>query len=223
MRQFLLGLLGVLACAGIAGATPACTIGPISVDPSTSFACGGLDFSDFSVMAAAPGTVPTVTLVSSQATNDDVVLLFNPALNGATGHQDLFLYFTISGGPIADLHVTVGGTGATVEETACSAPTVNNVCTEGTRIANFAGFSPPNGTATAGLEKPIIGTTYVFQDIGVESGGSLESFTDRFQISSGGESKVPEPASILLIGGGVLAFCFVRRKLWPRMDTNKHE
>jgi hypothetical protein len=211
MNRMLVCALALLVFMGIAGATPACTSGPIIVTGSTTIDCGGLSFTNFNVVTAFPLTVPLVAYVSSSVSNSVVDISFNPGLSSPQTQwgqlpQDLWFYFQVNGTGITGVDLTVGGTKATIDETVCSAPTVNNVCPTGTTLATMAAFSyPGQNSVTEMFNSPFNGTLYVFKDIGVAQGGALSSFSQSFHGS------VPEPASMLLIGSGLLALGFARR------------
>ena len=206
-------LAAVLLLAGVAGATPACTSGPSWLTASTTLSCGGLTFSNFNVVAAAPGTNPMIAYVSADLTGPTVNLEFNPGLMGAVAPQDLHFYFQVTGVPITGVDLAVGGTSASVDEMACSAaiPTsgpMKNLCPVGTTLANMVAFSYPAQNYTSVTFGTPVNTLYIFKDIGVGMGGSLSSFTESFEI----QNQTPEPASLLFIGSGLVALGWLRRR-----------
>ncbi|MGE5647295.1 MAG: VPLPA-CTERM sorting domain-containing protein [Acidobacteriota bacterium] len=212
--------LAALAVAGIAGATTVtCPAPPNGGVPASisglTIDCGGLTFSNFSVLAAAgfSGAItPAVSLVTAQVVDGTVFLGWNPNLSGAAGAQDIHFYYEVSG-PTTSVDLTVGGVNATIGEKVCSSPISQsgpnqNACAPGTEQANIQAFSAPAApqTATAAVSGS---SFFVFKDIGVAQGGALSSFAQGWTTAG---AEVPEPAAMLLIGTGFIGLGMLRRR-----------
>ncbi len=173
---------------------------------TTSLTCGGVTFSNFAVTNATGGAVGRVDINQiTVSASGDVVMNENPNL-GAAEHENL--WFTVSG-PLTSIDLSVGGTAATVTERLCQYPipttgALTGLCT------NQAGTvsATPIGQVTVhsgDMGQPIVATVaglstyYVYKDIQTGLGGALSDMNESFQ------SAVPEPASMLLIGSGLLA------------------
>ncbi len=210
-------LLGVAAvfflAAALGSAATLCTSfsGPQVINATFSCSLGGLTFSNFLVIAAAGNLSPEVDLVSANIAGGAVNLNFNPNMSAATAHQDLFLFYTVTGG-ITSVGGTNAGANATIQETACVvAFDVNHICAAGSQLANFPIFS--SGTASQAIVTANTSVN-IFKDLQVTPPGSLSSFTQSFGSNgagggSGGE--VPEPVSFILMGSGLVALSLLKK------------
>jgi hypothetical protein len=180
---------------------------------------GGLTISDFLVVNAGNVPTPEIDLVNVglSALEDKVVLDFNPNLSAPPSGPDLDLHFTftVTGG-VDRLDLGVGGVGATIIERACISSMVGNGLCPVMPLANIIAFSAPPGPSYAtsaffDYTSPL----YVYKDIGVAHGGGLTEFEQTFTIGTRivpPAAAVPEPASIILLGTGMLGLAFSVRQ-----------
>jgi hypothetical protein len=209
MRKLL--VLVVLALAFSVGASASflpCPVTPpgpaVDVITTIGYGCtaGTLTFSNFSAVAATNGFVADVMLVSSSVDAAGTVYLnFNPTLNA---NQDIWFYFTVSGG-LTGVDLGVGGNNGFATEVVCSAPVIigginNNMCPVGTELARFSAVS--GHTADVSFPQGVY-TAYVFKDVGVNQ-GEMSSLNQSFH--------VPEPMTFVLIGTGLVGLGLIRRR-----------
>ncbi len=203
----------LLGAVGTMRASSVCTAGPVDLAASTVISCGGLTFSDFGVVSAAPGTNATVTFVGATSVKGNVAINFNPGLSGSSGPKDLWLYYAISGAPVDSVQLTIGGTGASVDEVVSGAPIARNgpeanVCS-GSTLANLAEFSPPAQACSTETSAPM-DSLHVFRDVGVARAGELSNLSQVYRVP--GESQVPEPVTAGLIGAGLVVVGWLGRR-----------
>jgi hypothetical protein len=199
------GVAGAAPCAGLPPTGPALMIfnnQPSPATSSTTFSCGGLTFSGFAAQDATNTPNITLALTNADVTGGGTVnLTFNPNLSN---NQDIYFYFNVSGPPLGAVDLAVGGAGATIVETGCTAPimiTRGNTC-GATSLFTFAGTSGSSqvvSVAGAGA------TTYIFKDIGTTPQGAITSFTQSF-------TPIPEPMSFVLLGSGLLGLGLAHRR-----------
>jgi len=210
-------LLGVAAVfflvAALGSAATLCTSfsGPQVINASFSCSLGGLTFSNFLVIAAAGNLAPEVDLVSANTAGGAVNLNFNPNMSSATVNQDLYLFYTVTGG-VTSVGGTNAGANATIQETVCMvAFDVNHMCAAGSQLANLTIFS--SGTVSQPITTANTSVN-IFKDVQVTAPGSLTSLTQSFGSNgagggSGGE--VPEPVSFILMGSGLVALSLLKK------------
>lgn len=211
MKRYLLLLaVMVLGFAGSAQADPACTAGTVVIGPGAVSSCtvAGLTFSGFGALNAF-GAVPNVGIViNPTVVNGFLVLNFSMSPLGPG--DDFFFFFTVTGG-ISGIDLSVGGTGAVIDEIACSSPIPTTgpdafTCPGGNLLASVTGFSQGGNVIAFFPNGSLVNPVYIFKDIGVSAdGGSLSTFNQSWH--------VPEPATLALFGMGLLGLAGVRRKI----------
>lgn len=199
------------------GSTITCAAGPgnvISAGSPSSFSitCGGETFSNFEVESPDGGAAGIVDVqgASYNTSTGQVTLLANPNLSGPS-QDELFLY-EASGDQVSSLGLALGGSGASISETACSGPIalsgpLADLCQPGQFLGNTSDFSnDPSAPVFAGI--PPVSSVFVSKDIetGPASGSQLSEVDQTFQV-------VPEPSTLLLLGAGLVLLGLARRRV----------
>ncbi len=219
MKKCILMLLGLALYASAAAVNPCSSYLGQSV-LTAGFTCqdGNAIFSNFSAANGTNDPNPQLYLVTATTVNGDAVVEFNPFLTNATGgsSQSAYYYFQVTN-PTTGISLTVGGANATVDEVVCANPITNNTCASG-QLASISSSGGVTSNATFGSAN----TVYVMQHATITSSGAsaghltsmFESFTTAPGAggSGGGGSTVPEPATLLLVGGAWLGLSFMIRK-----------
>jgi hypothetical protein len=221
MKKVLMIFACMALCASLASAVTCASLAGTDVNPSgntTSVICtnGPLTFSSFAYANNLGDPSPIVSLSNPQPGNvgSDFFLGLNPNLLGPAA-EDLHLIFLVSGANILQVSLNnSGGQLSSITEHVCSSAGGSTAL----QISNFEGSGDCTqlqgglqvGVLTANdgvnVSENIIPTSnlWVWKDIGVASGGHNSAFTQDFL--------VPEPATLLLIGGGLAALGVIRRR-----------
>jgi len=195
-----------------ASASPLCTDstatfnigGGVTNDPVS---CLGLTFNNWQAIAKI-GSPSGSIAVAGYDTGSTVFLDFSLVL---LSNQDINVYFTVTG-PLLGIDLFNGGSGPTlIIEKACSVgfgevPGNNRPasrCT-GTLLADINAMS--NGSSNFLFTGGQSNLTYIFKDIGTQSGGAMSDFTESFHTS------VPEPTTFVLLGAGLLVIGAIARR-----------
>lgn len=236
-KQFLL-TCPLLLIASAAWAVPVCTTSTLNVytnGNADNYSCtlDGLTFSNFAFHAE--DNQPSLNSVVVMPTFDaggDVGFIFDGAFTAGAGlSSNAVLAYTISGDGITGATASLisygaagAGASAKLTESLCtSKPSDDGACTGALSLAvsDVAGQSPVIQSSSVQFGAPIP-TLYVTKTIS-ENGGAgdatISSFENTVQISAGGGGTsgggpVPEPASFLTMGSGLIAAAiFLRAKL----------
>jgi hypothetical protein len=180
---------------------------------SPDFTCGGLTFSNFSVTDPTGGAIGVVDIngASYNPSTGVVSLSLNPNLQASEDEQ---FYYTVTGG-VKDLLLAVGGDDATVSEEACmtSIPTSGpgaNLCPK-SLLGSVSDYSDDPAAPVFSSPFTITSPIYIYKDIetgsGTPPGASQLSDLDQSFLTGA----VPEPTTLILFGGGLLAIGLIKR------------
>jgi hypothetical protein len=240
VKRLLSLLAGGVVFAIAAGATTLCPDAASQNIASLKCTVGGLTFSNFQVVAAAGNAAPEVDLASADVSaSGAVTLTFNPHMSAQPngGYQDIYLYYDVTGG-VTQVATSLGTQNAVIQQTACASSIASTggmqgMCPTADRLANIIAVGNGNpvssGTFSAGglsifdsvsLSPAAVATLNSFSQVfngagsaviptgsnGGDSGGSSQGG------STGGITAVPEPVTVILMGTGLIALGFMRRK-----------
>jgi PEP-CTERM motif len=216
MKEILGGLAFALAAtcmtSSMAMAATSCTDLSIINHDVTSFgscSIGGLTFSNFSVNGVPnpPGTTVFLSSIGTHAgPGGEVDLGFQLATpwNGTTvTAADTVLQYIVNGPAniVGVNNLQSGGLGVTIQEIVCSVAFVSGNCAAANQLANFT--NPPTTTGNFAAQS----TIYILKDIAQNGpNASISSFVNSVETST-----VPEPATLSMMGLGLLGFGLIGR------------
>jgi len=217
MKNFLVISLALIAVGSIASATPACstTIYTETALNTSGFTCedGDKIFSSFSISGADPNLVVQFTALPSPYTTP--ISLEVSDSTGAALAANFTLSYTIG----VDASLIVGGynyisvvsTGGTDSLTSVATNTVstNNAgCSSISSVDNGSGhgFSSSNCSTSGQPTSLLVTDSYAWT-----SGTTATQIQDTF-VQAYVSTTTPEPGSMMLLGGGLLAAGLIGRK-----------
>lgn len=214
MARKLLLVIGLVIGTSSLGLAGACGVGTLATYTAGSFSCtiGSLTFSNFSYSSGSFGgavAIPSAGVSVTPQTGAEAGFQFTaPWVASAGQGVDSTITYTVTatGTSITDLLLSMAGFGFTdggdvsVAETS-AAPLISLLV-----FSNSTGTVPSASTTFSG-----VGSLTVTKDIAVAGNGGtahLSVVNNEFSTSS-----VPEPASMLLLGSGLIGLAgFVRRR-----------
>ena len=204
-----LGLLsfGTLVNAAAIDCTTAPAIGSnvLSLNPMGCFG-GGLLFDTFSVSSAPPGTTVFLSAIGTGPVGSPQGFSLGFQITAPNPPVDTILQYRVTaqaGFSIIDVDNAQNGVNTRIGEVVCSVAFVSGVCPTGNVLANFA--NPPTTMPPAFAPQSVV---YILKDV---SEPSTNSFISSF-VNSHETSGVPEPATLLLLGMGLVGIASLSRK-----------
>jgi hypothetical protein len=242
VKRLLSLLVGGIALAIAAGATTLCQDVTSQNIASLKCTVGGLVFSNFQVVAAAGNAAPEVDLASADVSaNGAVTLTFNPHMSAQPngGYQDIYLYYDVTGG-VTQVATSLSTQNAVIQQTACASSIASTggmqgMCPTADRLANIIAVGNGNPVSSGTFNSA--GYLSIFDSVSLSPAAvaTLNSFSQVFNGagsaviptgsnggdyggssqgggSAAGVTAVPEPLTGILMGSGLIALGFMRRK-----------
>jgi hypothetical protein len=239
IKKQLLLVCPLLLLASAAWGLPLCMTNSLNVytaNDANTYACtlDGFTFSNFHY--SSPSGLPTEALVDVTPTTDsagDVGFFFQGAFTAGAGtssdailsYQILAATPVITGSSVAlnSFGATGSGASASIVEGICTtAPSGSGACLPASNAYSLDVYDnadhPPAVQNASVVFGTAASTVYVTKNI-VEVGGSgsatISEFENTIQTSGGGGTTgggTPEPASLLTMGSGMIAFSMLLRK-----------
>ncbi len=207
MKRFVFALVVLLGLSFVAsGAVVSCldgsVVGKSVLDPALADGCslGGLVFDNFSVSGnpSPPGSSIFLTAGSS-VVGSTINLSFQ--LTTPPAPSDTVFIYHITGG-LYGVDNSHNGEGSTrIQEIVCAVQPNSSVCPQGSVIASLV--NPPTTQVTFSP----VSEAWIIKDIQLPDGRTdfISSFVNSHE--------TPEPATSVLVGGGLLAAAGLARKL----------
>jgi hypothetical protein len=172
-----------------------------------------MTFSGWQAFDVSGGSVTGLPLdLVSPSTYDPATgktaLSLNPNFLVTSISQDEHLIFTVtSTAPIVDVDLGVGGTNSSITERVCAGANSVNAASGTCTGAQWGILTAGSGNSSVVAIPPSTVFT-IFEDVGSRAGGELTSFSQSY----GSQGSTPEPASISLIGAGLVGLAFLHRR-----------
>jgi PEP-CTERM motif-containing protein len=206
----IIAVAGSIGIAPPADAVPSCvSAGEVTALESAGCNLGSLNFADFAMSPVGLAAKIYLGAFSAVVANN-VNLSFQVAHDPspATLADIVFTYTvkTLSGLPeLGGVDLFNAGSNVTIKETICATKFVGGVCPSGA-LANYVVAGGKSGQATF---SPLLSAIYINKDIQFQTDGFISEFMNSHDEPPG---SAPEPATLMLLGGSLVAAGFATRR-----------